>query len=109
MNLRTPNEHLTQLISRYAQTAMTSRQIARRVWSLFPARYQQLKGELARGGSAGGRVERLALTDPRFEEIVRELTDVSHAALQARIEYETHAMLFRARQSLRALRLYKVR
>ncbi len=61
-----------------------------------------LKREHAsRRGRSGAPAERLALTDPRYLESIDELTEMNSRARLARIEYETHVMLYNARQSLR--------
>ncbi|MBM4250663.1 MAG: hypothetical protein FJ146_01670 [Deltaproteobacteria bacterium] len=104
MNLRMPAERLTQLIQSFAQTALTSRQVAKRLNALFASRYLELKGEWVRRCRSAAKGERLALTDVRYEQLVRELTDIKFHAVRAHVEYETHAMLFKARQSLRPLR-----
>ena len=100
MDLRIPTERLTQVIGRHGHSALTHRQVARRLASLFPSRYQQLRREFTRLGGRAAQCERSALVDPRYEELVNELVDMDHAAVSSRIEYETHAMLFNARQSL---------
>ncbi len=109
MNLRMPFERLTHLIHSYSQTALTSRQVAKRLSALFPPRYLALKGEWARRCGSGAKAERLALTDPRYEDLVRELTEVKFSAIQAHIEYETHQMLYKARQSLASFRRSQLR
>jgi hypothetical protein len=101
MNLRMPSERLTQLIQSFAHTALTSRQVAKRLNALFSPRYLELKGEWARRCRSVAKGERLALTDPRYEQLVSELTDIKFNAVRAHIEYETHTMLYKARQSLR--------
>lgn len=98
------NERLTRLINEFARTAMESRQVARRLSDLLPARFQEIKREHAR--RASGHAERMALTDPRYVRALEELGEVSSQAAMSRIQYETHAMLYKARQSLRAGRRY---
>ena len=95
------NERLTRLISQFAAAAMESRQVARRLSGLLPSRFLELKREHARGGAGA---ERLALTDARYLAYVDELVTLTDRAVRARIEYETHAMLYQARQTLRTVR-----
>jgi hypothetical protein len=94
-------ERLSRLIGEFASAAMESRQVAKRLADLLPSRLAELKRE---HGRRGADAERLALTDPRYLQAIEELGDVSGKAAQARINYETHAMLYKARQSLRAHR-----
>lgn len=102
MNLAIINERLTRLISRFAETSLETRQIAKRLSGLLPARFGELKREHGRrGGVSAGRAERLALTDPRYVTYLEELSSIAGAAAEARVQYETHTMLFKARQSLR--------
>lgn len=96
------NERLSRLINEFAKTAMESRQVARRLTDLLPTRFQELRREHARRRE--GHAERLALTDPRYVRAIEELSEVNAEAIQSRIQYETHAMLFKARQSLRSHR-----
>jgi hypothetical protein len=101
MNLGIVNDRLSQLISRFGSAAIESRQVAKRMHGLLPARLMEIKREYARR-HGGGKAERLALADERFIQHIHDYTDVQAQALEARIQYETHAMLFKARQSLRA-------
>ena len=95
------NERLTSLIKRFGTTAMESRQVARRLHELLPMRFAELKREHVRRHRPA-EAERLALTDERYLKHLEELNEVSSAAARARVEYETHAMLYKARQTLRA-------
>jgi hypothetical protein len=100
MNLKIMNERLTRLIGRFGADAMEARQVAMRLNTLLPSRFRDIK----RTHGGGATAERRALTDPRYLEYLEELANVSCQATEARIQYETHAMLFKARQSLRAFR-----
>lgn len=101
MNLAIVNERLTRLISRFAEAAMETRQVAKRLNGLLPTRFGALKREHARASRSAGVAERLALTDPRYVEYLEELSTIAGSAAEARVQYETHAMLYKARQSLR--------
>jgi hypothetical protein len=76
---------------------------------LLPTRYRELKWEHSRGRGASAKTERHALVDPRYQALVTELTEMSYAAMLARVEYETHTMLYKARQSLGSYKSSKVR
>lgn len=101
MNRSILNERLVALIQSFAQGSMEARQVAKRLYALLPARFADLKRKHG-GGSA--RAERLALTDPRYLQSVDEYVAIQGEALRSRIQYETHAMLFKARQSLKGAR-----
>jgi hypothetical protein len=103
MNLGILNDRLSQAISRFGSTAIETRQIAKRMHGLLPARLMEIKREYARR-FGGGKAERHALADERFVRHIEDYTEVQAQALEARIQYETHAMLFKARQTLRAFR-----
>ena len=103
MNLRLPHERLSAAIGIFAGTAMETRQVAQRLRQLLPARLLELKRDHTRRSNAmGAKADRLALTDERYLSSVDELTEITARARTARIQYETHAMLYKARQSLRA-------
>lgn len=101
MNLAIINERLTRLISRFAEAALETRQVAKRLNGLLPSRFRELKREHARQSRSAGVAERLALTDPRYVTYLEELSGIAGTAAEARVQYETHAMLYKARQSLR--------
>ncbi|MCX6108463.1 MAG: hypothetical protein NTZ90_02530 [Proteobacteria bacterium] len=97
------SEHLPRLIARCGADALNRRQIAKRLQALLPTRYLEIKLDHRRRGLAPAAADRQALIDQRYTDFVQELSDMTFAAHQARIEYETHAMLYKARQSLRYL------
>ncbi len=101
MNLAIVNERLTRLISRFAAAALETRQVAKRLNGLLPSRFGELKREHARRTRSAGVAERLALTDPRYVAYLEELSSIAGGAAEARVQYETHSMLYQARQSLR--------
>lgn len=101
MNLAIVNERLTRLISRFAEAALETRQVAKRLNGLLPSRFSELKREHARESLSAGEAERRALTDPRYVSYLEELSSITGSAAEARVQYETHAMLYKARQSLR--------
>ena len=103
MNPAMLNGRLSRLIGEYASEAMESRQVARRLADLLPSRLRRIRQDLS-SPAKGSQAERLALTDERYVEALDELGDVSGRSVLARIQYETHSMLFQARQSLRSQR-----
>lgn len=102
MNRSILSDRLTRLIGEFAKTAMESRQVARRLSDLLPARFQEIKREHARRQT--GHAERMALTDPRYINALEELGEVSGQAIISRVQYETHSMLYKAQQTLRSNR-----
>lgn len=96
------NEHLSNLISRFGASAMEARQVSKRLNTLLDVRLLDLKREHSRSYTAM-KAERFALADERFEAFINESAEITYQAVLSRIQYETHAMLFRARQSLRGL------
>lgn len=91
------------MIRGFSAQALEARQVARRLGQLFPLRFKELKRDhTGRGnGPKGAAAERLALTDERYASQVDELADIHFQARAARVQYETHVMLYKARQSLR--------
>lgn len=105
MNLRLAHERLSSAIGSFAGAAIETRQVARRLRELLPARFLELKREhIRRSDALGSKADRLALTDPRYIESLEQLAEISARARHSQVQYETHAMLFKARQSLRAFR-----
>ena len=105
MDIRIAHDRLTAAIGSFAGSSTQTRQLARRLIELLPVRLQELKRDyISRGDATGSKADRLALTDPRYLAFVEELTEIAARGRSARIQYETHSMLFKARQSLRAFR-----
>ncbi len=98
------NERLTKTISSQGRSCADLRQITKRLDRLLPNRLSSLKQKYRQLGMKAGKSELLALTDPEFTEFLEEFVNMSFSALEARVQYETHLMLFKARQSLRAFR-----
>lgn len=94
-------ENLPRLISKFGSAALEARQVSRRVNTLLPSRLLELKREHCRSNGAM-RAERLAMADVRYEAFINETVEVAFQATRERIQYETHALLYRARQSINA-------
>ncbi len=103
MNRAILNDRLVELINRFGRAAQEARQVARRLDSLLPTRFRELRIEHRRARPEA-HAERLALTDPRYLQSVEEVVEIQYQARLARMQYETHSMLFKARQSLRIVR-----
>lgn len=102
MQINITNEHLSILISRFGTSALEARQVSKRLDTLLNSRLLDLKREHCRTYTAM-KAERFALADERFEAFINESAEITYQATLSRVQYETHAMLFRARQSLRGL------
>jgi len=102
LDTKLPSERLSALIQKYGLEALQARQVARRLGDLLTQRFHELKREHSRRlpGSPG---ERAALTDARYQTYIDEYCHVAHQSLVSRIQYDTHMMLVRARQSMRRL------
>ena len=102
LDTRVPPERLSALIQKYGLEALEARQVAKRLGDLLTQRFHDLKREHSRRlpGSPG---ERAALTDSRYLEYVDEYCNVAHQSLVSRVQYDTHMMLLKARQSMRRL------
>ena len=114
MNNAILTERLVRHISRYGREALTGRQVCRRLDVLLPQRLRELKADHARrvqqdrapsnrakSERIQAKAERCALTDARYLGFIDEITSIHGDALLARVQYETHVMLFEARRSLR--------
>lgn len=102
INLKIDAERLSQAITRFGQAALEARQVARRLADVLPARFRDLRREHG-GRHKIAHAERMALTDPRYLQHLDELASLHAEARAARIQYETHMMLFEARRTLRPL------
>lgn len=100
LDTKMPAERLSALIQKFGQEALEARQVARRLGDLLTQRFYDLKREHSRHlpGSPG---ERAALTDSRYQDYIEEYCHVAHQSLVNRIQYDTHMMLLKARQTLR--------
>lgn len=104
MDLLMSNEGLAKLIVSQGRHCAELRQVAKRLDSLLPARFASVKNKYRQSGMKSSKSEFLALTDAEYMESLEEFLQVTGSAIEARVQYETHMMLFKARQSLRAFR-----
>jgi len=94
-----PQEQLVRLVHDLGRELAEVRQLARRLSDLLPRRYQDLLREYHH--LSGSYRDRVCLQDPRYQRTIDELIAIRARAMQLKIQYETHVMLFQARQSLR--------
>ncbi len=95
LQIRIAQDRLIRRIMRFGKDARLAQQVAKRLHTLFPARVKELKK-----GHPGAKGERRAFTSTEYQSFVDEWAEIYYEALSARIEYETHLMLYKARQSL---------
>jgi hypothetical protein len=108
MHIRMLHEQLVQAITHHGRLAAEATQVSKRLKSLLPSRLKQIKMELQRY-HRGEKSTRLALMDSRLTNYIDELVNTSATAREARIQHETHRMLYEARVSLRRVNLQQNR
>ena len=104
MDMFISNDNLTKLIASQGRVCADLRQVTKRLDSLLPLRLSSIKQKYRQDGIKATKSEYLALTDAGYTDFLEEFVEVASSATEARIQYETHLMLFKARQSLRSLR-----
>ena len=80
------------------------RQVAKRMYELLPHTLKQLRRQ-QHSGRKVAHAERLALTHSDYQAAIEQYLDVLTQSIQARVAYDTHKMMFQARQSLRRYHL----
>jgi hypothetical protein len=95
------HDRLLVLLRDFSREAIESRQIGRRLRDLLPQRLKRIHARHRALARTSGAAERLALIDSDYLEHLEEISLVTQSALEARIQYETHLMLFEARRTLR--------
>lgn len=94
-----PQELLIHKVHQFGKEAAEMRQLAQRVRELFPEKLRKLQRECP--NLAGARRDRACLVDQRYLDSVQELVELRMRATYLRMQYESHLMLYQARQSLR--------
>lgn len=97
------HHNLVYYIQIQGKQALESRQLAKRLQELLPIRLKEIRNDL-RNGRKIGVAERHALVDQRFLDYITEMIEVSGHSMESKVQFETHRMLIKARQSLRGLR-----
>ncbi len=90
-------DQLSTEIKENARISFDSRQLAERLAKLLPSRLIQVRATISQSGT--GSSVREALTHPDYLSAIDELCKVRHIWSESRVAYETHVMLFKARQS----------
>ena len=89
-------ERLKAYIKYYARTHVEHQQVFKRLKELRSERLKKIRDSYQQ--YRGGKKSRLALLDPRYRECLEQMITVMTQAQKARIEWETHKMLYQARK-----------
>ena len=113
INRQLEHEVLVRRIAKYGQDAAEFRQLAKRLRALLPDRVSQgasrVRDEWDSEGHGKHRAAvalsvRRSLADSKYEKSVEEYVAMMHGALTARVQYETHSMLYWSRVAERRAR-----
>jgi hypothetical protein len=104
MDIRIRSDRLISLIKQHASSSQEAWQVAKRLKSLLPLRFNDLKRKHSTGNIKGAKAERFALADKNYTDVLEEFVSINSEAHAARVSYETYKMLHSARQTLRLLR-----
>jgi hypothetical protein len=100
LNIYAHNESLAHKIRYFGRVARESWQVSKRLGNLLPDRLRSIKysqgPEMTRS-----KAERVALLDEHYQKSVNEYLEMYRNGVEARVQYETHMMLYQARRSLR--------
>jgi CRP-like cAMP-binding protein len=99
INIKMSQELLIHKVHQFGKEAAEMRQLAQRMRELFPERLRKLQRESS--NLTGAPRDRACLVDPRYLEAVQELVDLRARATYLRMQYDSHLMLYQARQSLK--------
>jgi diaminopimelate decarboxylase len=105
MDLRMSRERLSRTIRLHAESGFEARQVAKRLIQLLPSRLLTLKNRFSKRYNKRALSERYALISDEYIDHLDEIAEIHHQAMSARIQYETHIMLFNARQTLNRMRM----
>ena len=100
--LQQTHNELVAVIRHKSHQASENRQVFKRLEALLPNRLKQVRINIAQLRSmvaAKGRTAVHALASEQYTVFIDELVEIANTARLARIEYETHVMLYQARQS----------
>ena len=99
MHDQLPDEQLKKKILAFGSAAREHRQVAKRLLELLPQRAAELTAHSRQKKRAAQT--RWALTSPEYDRLIREYSDIAYVAQKAKINFDTHTMLLKARYSLR--------
>lgn len=102
IQLDTCGDLLKEKIKHHYQRLLEARQLSQRLKKLFPSQVksitQQRRIPDAKKVKGFSRVH-LALASEEFIEVVDQLSDIGHEVAFHKVMYETHLMLFNAKQT----------
>jgi len=102
MNLYLSKSKLIANISYYGKQTAQHRQVARRLHTLLPERFNRIKRHYLEKRYRSTKAQRLTYLDKRYQGFLNEYHQVTSLAHENRILWETYRMLYQARQSLTA-------
>lgn len=94
---------LADYISRSGDKQAQARQVAKRLHTLLPQRLKEIEREYRRRHPPA-KAHRLALSDRRYLDFIEQAAEITAAALESRVIWETHRLLFEARRSIQSYR-----
>lgn len=98
MRLTMPQIELIQALQLFSRESRELRQLVRRLKEVLPRRLENCK-QSATG--KGAKKERLALTSSDYIQACKELVEMDYSYTHSLVQWETHRMLYAARQSQR--------
>lgn len=98
MNSQQNTQEISATILEYATNHTSYRQLAKRLVGLLPARLKAIKSKY-RHNVSSYKAERLALLDKDYLGYIDEIVNFQQQALLAKVQWETHFLLFEARRS----------
>jgi len=104
MDRRMPQEELVKKISHYGICSREQAQVTKRSKELLPTYLKQAQHR-QRPQFKGAKALRNALNSDDYLKQVELYLDLLGQTVEARIQLETHRMLYQARQSLRRFHL----
>lgn len=100
MNLLASQEELAKLARDSANKWLKLKQLSARLRDLKPYKLAALTRKFRRHETAQ-RAERLAYLDDGYQKYINEYVELNQDKERLKVDFETHRMLFQARQSLR--------
>lgn len=103
MNLHIHHSDLIAKIRRHGRNLVATQQVVRRLRRLIST----LPCPPRQEGAEPGRRQARQFLQPSYPKLVDEYISVERDRLEAKVQYDTHMMLLKARQSLRALQRHR--
>lgn len=101
MNTKIPQEQLKAQLREHGKFLVEARQLTQRYKSLLKNDFDSLTEEQANKASKKGKLRLEKYAEDKFTISIDKYISILSQYLTAKIQYETHFMLLKARQSLR--------